>query len=142
MRISDWSSDVCSSDLQRSDSPISIIQGIGLQVAIGGDGFQIQAAQFGIDGARKSIGLQIIEGFAVIHVLNVGRQLRKDRRSAGSRSRHATSIVGVPICFGMKCLIKGRLERRGKNRGSKNLLIKWLIIKIESATSREREGQD
>src|SRR3546814_11029469 len=28
----------------------------------------------------------------------------------------------------MKCLIQGRLERRSKNRGSKNLLIKWLII--------------
>src|SRR3546814_1220393 len=30
---------------QRSDSPISIIQGIGLQVAIGGDGFQIQRSE-------------------------------------------------------------------------------------------------
>src|SRR3546814_20936152 len=28
----------------------------------------------------------------------------------------------------MKCLIQGRLERRSKNRGSENLLIKWLII--------------
>src|SRR3546814_6652077 len=77
MRISDWSSDVCSSDLVGE-----IVSETGVEIAIGGDRLQGRSTQVDIDGPCESEIARVgkIDTCAVTTVEATGNEAVIDRK--------------------------------------------------------------
>src|SRR3546814_2066250 len=102
MRISDWSSDVCSSDLDRDlphDLVHFVVEGVlGLkagvfgQIAAGGDagGFRVDAAE-GVRDAkdhRRTVRKQAAKGQRLVKAQGREGELSEDRKSTRLNSSH------------------------------------------------------
>src|SRR3546814_13888973 len=87
MRISDWSSDVCSSDLEVKRGTVGIEARVPGQFAIGGDRLERDAVgQIEIDHAGKPPGLKVrIAVAAGIAGIGIGNQIaaRSEERRVG-----------------------------------------------------------
>src|SRR3546814_6790148 len=101
MRISDWSSDVCSSDLWPDDPSIVIVEGLikiarRLEIMVIAEGIEteVQASQL------WSMGCMLGQGFAF------ARATDRDATAALLR-RHAAGIAGVtPLYAGRKGMLR------------------------------------
>src|SRR3546814_7878562 len=86
MRISDWSSDVCSSDLPVSDPPADLqfapqVHRLAPTVATALGDERIDRLQYALAGAAITVGMQLVgERFHRSHQFRRSRQRAPDRR--------------------------------------------------------------
>src|SRR3546814_2539606 len=106
MRISDWSSDVCSSDLHGLDGAAQLVAAVAAQRAqqIPGEALGMQAQQ------HRRVGLRLADHDGeVLHAAVVGTK-RDDARllGAGQRSEEHTSELQslMRISYAVFCLKK------------------------------------
>src|SRR3546814_6850033 len=100
MRISDWSSDVCSSDLKDRARPFVVEVGDVRVRAVG--------TAFGVKRTAGGVDVQVTEG--VVEVWRVGDEGHIQRVAAGSRVFVAPDKAIVPVVAASEEFDKARSE--------------------------------
>src|SRR3546814_4981011 len=113
MRISDWSSDVCSSDLIAHDTDAELSSGVALRLGQGRS-----------KGLSKAVSDPLQISVAINHRWRLKSELLTrdgvpaiDQLRAGGQSRHSLSLQASVGKSGIGASLNGNWSRKGRLRG-------------------------